>query len=190
MVSHAELRSNLSGTARPRAVSGRVLTFLRSAGRYRLRSELQEWAAHWLGEHVLCGGSGCGACAAGLPARVFWFGMFDGITAAGSAQGLCRFTASDFAALRAAAEGKCGVLDCGAIFTIARAVERKPIQATFEKVQDGLARIEDAHLTEEILALHGIRCVTPIEHAPLDALKSIICGRVSEQMASRRREVL
>lgn len=189
MVANAEFRSSLSGHARPRAVSGRVLAWSKQAGRYRLRSELQEWAAHWLGEHVLCAGSRCSACAAGHPARMFWFGMFDAITAAGSSQGLCRLTASDFAAVRGATESKCGRIDCGAIFSIARPIERKPIVAVFERQQEGLARIEDAHLSEEVLALHGIRCVTPLESAPVDAMIAILAGRMDERLAARRLEV-
>jgi len=189
MVANAEFRSTLSGNARPRAVSGRVLNFVKQAGRFRLRSELQGWGAHWLGEHVLCAGSRCSACAAGNPARMFWFGMFDLAIAAGSSQGLCRFTASDFGVLRSAAESKCGVIDCGATFSIARPVERKPIVAIWERFQEGLARVEGSHLTEEVLALHGIRCVTPLENAPLDAMIGIIAGRMDERLATRRRAV-
>lgn len=189
MVANADLRTSLSGTARPRAVSGRVITIGKYGAKFRLRSELQEWAAHWLGEHVLCAGSRCAACAAGNPSRLFWFGMWDCISTAGQQQGLCRLTASDYAAILAATERGCGVIKCGSIWTIGRPTERKPILASWERHQEGLAEIEAAHLSEEVLALHGIRCVTPLENAPVDAMIAIIAGRMDERLAERRRSV-
>jgi hypothetical protein len=182
MIAHGDLLSRVVGSAlRPRAVSGRVVAVESRPKQFRFRSPRIVWPCHWLGQHVLCAGpERCGACAAGLPRREFSFVLCDAIGVGGLQRGLLRLSAADSAAIAAAFDRAGQEQVVGSVLELSRPTTRRPVVAQWVKRCEGLQEIDEHWTLEEVLALHGIRCVTPIEHAPEEELLRILAARVQE----------
>lgn len=184
MIAHGDLLSHVVGAAlRPRAVSGRVVAVEPRPKQFRFRSPRIVWPCHWLGQHVLCAGPDrCGACAAGLPRRGFSFVVVDALGARGLERGLLRLSAADDAAIAAAFDKAGEEQVIGSVVELSRPSARKPVVAAYVKRCEGLAEIDEHWTLEEVLALHGIRCVTPIEHAPEDEILRLVASRCQDFM--------
>jgi hypothetical protein len=173
----------VGGVLRPRAVSGRVVSVESRPKQFRFRSARVAWLCHWLGQHVLCAGpERCGACASGVPRREFSFVICDCLGPNGLSRGLLRLSAADSAAVGAAFD-KAGETEViGSVVELSRPTTRRPVVATWLKRCEGLPEIDEHWVIEEILALHGIRCVTPVEHAPHEEILRILAARVRDFM--------
>jgi hypothetical protein len=185
MVANGEMGSLLDrivgGVLRPRAVSGRVVSVEVRPKQFRFRSPRVAWFCHWLGQHVLCAGPDwCGACASGVPRREFSFVICDALGPAGLQRGILRLSAADVAAVAAAFDRAGQEQVVGAVVELSRPTTRRPVVASYVKHCPGLQEIDEHWVVEEVLALHGVRCVTPVEHAPHEELLRILAARVRE----------
>lgn len=97
-------------------------------------------------------------------------------------RGLLRCSGADDAAIAAAFDraGESQVI--GSVVELARPTTRRPVVAQWVKRCEGLHEIDEHWTLEEVLALHGIRCVTPVESVPEDELLRIVSARVQELM--------
>lgn len=187
MVANGEMGSLLDrivgSCVRPRAVSGRVVAVESRPKQFRFRSARVAWLCHWLGQHVLCAGPDwCGACASGIPRREFSFVICDALGVGGLQRGILRLSAADVAAVSAAFDRAGAEQVVGSVVELSRPTTRRPVVAAYVKRCEGLPEIDEHWVIEEILALHGVRCVTPIEQAPHEEILRILAARVREFM--------
>ncbi len=120
----------------------------------RLRSEWLHAGCHWIGQHVLCGGSECPVCQRGVPKRPFSFAQFerqDGTFA------ILRATPRDVESLEGTAR-EAGEADyTGAVWALSRPKSRQPLAIRFLRRTPAPFVISRDVLAVEVLRMHSVQ---------------------------------
>lgn len=143
-----------SSAAGDRGCGGRVVEVGRAELVVAVRSTPLHCGCHWVGQHVICGGSRCRLCAGGMPKRPF---SFLGVQRADGSAGILRATPRDVAALEAAARANGDELSPGACFAIARPVSRQPLVIRWHSRTRSAWVYSPERLALEVLRVHQVQ---------------------------------
>lgn len=155
---------------------GRVWDVSRAWFCLRLRGVPILHGCHWLGEHVLCGGSECPACRSGVPKRSFSFWWCDSPR---EGSRVLRATPSDAASCEQGANAAGLTFEAGLSFMVARPVAKRPLAFERFGISRGVAPAAQDIIMRSVLALHGV-VVPRLDATPAEftAALNMKCARV------------
>ena len=143
-----------SSTGGDRACGGRVVEIGRGEVAVAVRSTPLHCGCHWVGQHVICGGSKCKLCAGGMPKRPF---SFLGVQRTDGSAGIVRCTPRDVAAMEAAARANGDELSPGAVYGLSRPVSRQPLAVRWHSRARSPWVYSAERLALEVLRVHQVQ---------------------------------